>query len=98
MSDRNVRIPGQLDFNNIKTYPVKERKNLVTTENMACPGRDEIPEWGDSDFDELIERIIMARKADRPVIWSSGCACYKKWNVQVYHRVNGKRIHNPCIR
>jgi len=77
ISDKNVRIPGQLDFNNVKTFSVKERKNLVTTENMACPGVDEIPEWGDSDFDELIERIVMARKAERSVIWSMGAHVIK---------------------
>ena len=75
--DKNVNISGQLDFSNIKTYPVKERTNLVTIQNMARPGIDVVPEWGNADFDELIERIILARKARRPVIWSMGAHVIK---------------------
>lgn len=77
MSDKNVLIPGQLDFANIKTYPVKERINLVTIENMAKPGADEVPEWGSAEFDELVERIVRARKNRRPVIWSMGAHVIK---------------------
>ena len=46
MDDKNVKIYGYLDFSNIKTYPVKERINLVTVENMAKPGEDEVPGVG----------------------------------------------------
>lgn len=35
MNDKNVKIKGQLDFANIKTYSVKDRHNLVTIANMA---------------------------------------------------------------
>jgi hypothetical protein len=75
--DKNVLINGQLDFSNIKTYPVKERINLVTIENMLNPETDEVPNWGNSDFDELIDRIVMARKNRRPVIWSMGAHVIK---------------------
>ncbi len=36
----NVKVPGQLDFENIKQYSVKDRYNLVTLENMTRPGED----------------------------------------------------------
>lgn len=77
MSDRNVKKPGQLDFTNIRTLSVKDRKNLVTIENMARPGVDYVPEWGNGDFNELADRIVDARKNGRPVIWSMGAHVIK---------------------
>jgi Deoxyhypusine synthase len=77
MTDKNVAIEGQLDFANIRTYPVRERTNLVTIDNMGKPGVDLVKEWGDSDFDELIERIAQARINGRPVIWSMGAHVIK---------------------
>jgi hypothetical protein len=77
MPDENVKKPGLLDFNNIKTYSVKGRRNLVTIENMANPDTDEIPEWGNDDFNDLIDRIVTARKNGRPVIWSMGAHVIK---------------------
>lgn len=77
MTDKNVKIAGQLDFSNIRTYSVKERKNLVTIENMAKPGIDEVPEWGGEDFDALTDRIVEARLLGKPVIWSMGAHVIK---------------------
>lgn len=77
MNDQNVTTNGQLNFTNIKTYSVKERINLVTIENIAKPEVDEVSEWGNPDFDELINRIIEARKKGRPVIWSMGAHVIK---------------------
>lgn len=76
MKDHNIRIEGQLDFSNIKTYSVKERKNLVTIENMANL-TDDVKEWGDAEFDSLIDRIVLARTNRRPVIWSMGAHVIK---------------------
>lgn len=77
VTDPNVKIKGQLDFGNMKTYSVKERVNLVTIANMAKPGADSVPQWGGKDFDELIERIITARRNGRPFIWSMGAHVIK---------------------
>lgn len=77
MKDENVMRPGQLDFSNIRTYSVKGRRNLVTLENMAQPGIDEVPDWGGEDFNELTTRIVEARKNGRPVIWSMGAHVIK---------------------
>lgn len=65
---------GKHDFNfsNIKTYPVKDRINLVTIENLANPDEDTIEPWGNEDFDELLKRIIEARRNNKPVIWFMG--------------------------
>ncbi|MBZ4665558.1 hypothetical protein [Mahella sp.] len=77
MEDKNVKIPGQLDFSNIKTYPVSRRKNLVTIDNMAVPSRDPIPDWDQNGFDELIDRMVKARQNGRAVIWSMGAHVIK---------------------
>ena len=75
--DKNVSKKGLLDFANIKTYPVKERHNLVTIDNMRRPETDQVEPWSNPDFDELAERIIAARKNDRPVILSMGAHVIK---------------------
>lgn len=75
--DKNVKINGQLDFSNIRTYPVKNRHNLVTIDNMRRPGTDRIEPWEDKDFDQLVDRIIVARKNNRPVILSMGAHVIK---------------------
>lgn len=77
MADMNERIPGQLDFSNIRTYPVRERTNLVTIANLSKPGIDPVKAWGSKDFDELIQRIAEARKNGRPVILSMGAHVIK---------------------
>ncbi len=77
MIDKNVKIKGQLDFSNIKTYSVRHRRNLVTIDNLLDPISSPVPEWEDKDFDELISRIVEARKNNRPVIWSMGAHVIK---------------------
>ena len=75
--DKNIINPGQIDFSNIRTYPVKERVNLVTIDNMARPGIDEVPEWFNRNFEELVDKIVQARRLRRPVIWSMGAHVIK---------------------
>ena len=75
--DRNVKTKGLLDFENIKTFPVKDRHNLVTIDNMRRVDNDVVEPWFDDDFDELIEQIVMARKNGRPVIFSMGAHVIK---------------------
>jgi len=75
--DKNVIEKGQICFSNIKTYPVKDRRNLVTIENMAVPDMNKPVQWGDSEFDELVERIAKAREGSKPVICSMGAHVIK---------------------
>ena len=77
MKDINIKQEGILDFSNIKTYSVKTRRNLVTVENMADPKKDNIPDWGGKDFDRLVERIVKARKNNKPVVLSMGAHVIK---------------------
>ena len=77
MIDKNTSRPGELSFEHIKTYPVRERHNLVTIDNLAAPGVDPVPEWGAPAFSELVDRIVDARRNGRPVIWSMGAHVIK---------------------
>ena len=74
--DPNIIIPGQLDFQNIKTYSVKGRRNLVTTENIFHVG-DAVEPYENPDFDELCARVAEARRNGRPVIFSMGAHVIK---------------------
>ena len=69
-------IVKKLDFSNIKTNPIAIRRNLVTVDNIKTPG-DPVPEWNPEGFDELIDRIITARKNNRPVVLSMGAHVIK---------------------
>ena len=72
-----MRREQSLDFSGIKTYSAQNRINLVTIENMMTPGVTPHEEYNAENFDALIERILTARKNDRPVIWSMGAHVVK---------------------
>lgn len=72
-----MRRDQSLDFSNIKTYSAKDRINLVTIENMMTPGVTEHEVYAADGFDDLLGRILTARKNDRPVIWSMGAHVVK---------------------
>jgi hypothetical protein len=78
MEDKNVKIPGRLSFENIKTYSVKDRKNLVRIDNLFNL-TDKFENFPHPDFDELCDRIIAARKAGAPVILSMGAHVIKNY-------------------
>ena len=57
-----LRRQMQLDFSGIKTYSAEDRHNLVTIDNMMTPGVTPHEEFVYEGFDELVERIVKARK------------------------------------
>ncbi|NLA76736.1 MAG: hypothetical protein GX851_02705 [Clostridiales bacterium] len=67
----------QLDLSGIKTYSAQDRINLVTIDNMMTPGATPHEEYTADGFDELVSRILEARKNGRPVIWSMGAHVIK---------------------
>jgi hypothetical protein len=68
----------RLTFEKVKTNSVYTRKNLVTIGNMARPGKDQAPAWNfPKEFEILVDRIIQARLAGKPVIWSMGAHVIK---------------------
>lgn len=66
-----------LNLDNIRTYDARDRRNLVTVENMRTPFVSPHGEYAAEGFDTLTERIIKARKEGRPVIWSMGAHVIK---------------------
>ena len=75
-NDKNVKIPGQLSFDNIKTYSVKDRHNLVRIDNLFNL-EDPVETYDNPDFNELCARIIAARQCGAPVILSMGAHVIK---------------------
>lgn len=71
ISKENLQ-PESLDLSQSSTNTTRRRNNLVTIDNMAHPGQNSIPDWDHPEFDELVNRIVKARKQGRPVIWSMG--------------------------
>ncbi|HHY82901.1 MAG TPA: hypothetical protein GX505_09530 [Clostridiales bacterium] len=67
----------RLDLTRTRTYSVMKRRNLVTIENMARPGIDKVPDWTNPEMDELVDRIIEARKNNRPVVLFMGAHVIK---------------------
>jgi len=76
MEDKNVKIPGQLSFDNLTMYSVKDRINLVRIDNLFNLD-DPVEPFDHPDFLELCDRIIAARKAGAPVIMSIGAHVIK---------------------
>ncbi|HOP10382.1 MAG TPA: hypothetical protein PK629_02720 [Oscillospiraceae bacterium] len=67
----------QLDTSGLKMFSSKDRINLVTIKGLMTPGVTPHPEFSADGFDELVERILTARKNGRPVIWSMGAHVIK---------------------
>ncbi|MGI6705727.1 MAG: hypothetical protein ACOX6S_05530 [Clostridia bacterium] len=70
-------IPDKLDLGKTKTFSARNRVNLVTIENMARPKEDPVPPWDHAEFDELVRRILEARKNGCPVVFSMGAHVIK---------------------
>ena len=65
------------DFSGITTHSAHERHNLVRIDTLLTPGEYRAPRILDPEFDQLVDRIIAARRAGRPVIWSQGAHVIK---------------------
>lgn len=60
-----------IDLRAVSTYPIAQRRNLVHREDLVMPG-DPVPPFESPDLDAVIEQIIAARRAGRPVIAMMG--------------------------
>ena len=65
-----------IDFSKIKTYPIAQRRNLVTLKDLISP-KASPPPFDNPDLREIAERIVEARKKGRPVIWMMGAHVIK---------------------
>jgi len=65
-----------IDFSKIKTYPILQRKNLVTLKDLINP---EVPPppFDNPDLREVANRIVEARRKNRPVLWMMGAHVIK---------------------
>lgn len=66
----------KLDLSGISTYHIGERENLVKFEDLIRPG-DPVPAFDHPELPEVAERIIVARRADRPVVCMIGAHMIK---------------------
>ena len=65
-----------LDFNKIKTIPIRQRKNKVKLSDLIKPENSEVL-VNSKDFDELIEKIIDAYKNNKQIILMVGAHVIK---------------------
>lgn len=60
-----------IDLTNIRTYPLGQRPNLVHLDNLLTLDSPP-PPFDSPELDAVVERVVAARKAGRPVIWMMG--------------------------
>lgn len=66
-----------LDLSRVRTYPLAARANRVALEDLVGPD-DPPPPFDNPELSEIAERIVAARIAGRPVIWSIGAHVVKR--------------------
>ena len=64
------------DFSLLHTYPIKERRNLVTQESMVSPDQAP-PPFKNHDLDKVVEAIVAARCAQKQVVMMLGAHVIK---------------------
>ena len=65
-----------LELDSVRTYPIGERRNLVTRDNLVWPG-DPYPAFESADLEAVAERISQARGSGRPVLCMFGAHVIK---------------------
>ena len=64
------------DLKKVRTYPIRERQNLAKLSDLVEPD-DIAPVFENKDMDEVIDRVIKARRSGHPVIWMMGAHVIK---------------------
>ena len=65
-----------VDLTQVRTYPIAQRRNLVTMQDLVDPADTPEP-LGSAELDEVAARIVAARRAGRPVVWMMGAHVIK---------------------
>ncbi len=65
-----------LDLSHLTTYPIADRRNLVSLEDFVDPQRTGA-DWGDEEFDRLCRCVYEAARAGRPVLMQFGAHVIK---------------------
>jgi len=66
-----------IDLSRVQTYPLPQRPNLVDIENLIQPEQP-APPFDSPDLNEVIARIVTARRNGRPLIWMMGAHVVKR--------------------
>jgi phosphoheptose isomerase len=75
---RGINMPyPSVNLRNVKTYPLPQRPSRVALENLVSPSAP-LPEFEHPELAEVVERIVAARQAGRPVIWMIGAHVVKR--------------------
>lgn len=69
--------PAKLQLSKSHTFTARNRKNLVTIEDLAEPGVSPVSEWDHPEIGEVAASILRARSNKRPVIWFMGAHVIK---------------------
>lgn len=65
-----------IDLTRVRTYPISQRRNLVHLTDLVHP-ESEPPPFESSELDQVVDHIVSARRAGRPVIWMMGAHVIK---------------------
>ena len=66
----------EIDLTQVTAYPIAQRPNLVTLASLVDPAAP-APDFGSAELDAVVEAIVAARQAGRPVIWMMGAHVIK---------------------
>lgn len=69
-------IYHELDISGVHMQSVRDRINLVRIDTLLQPG-EPTASWDSEGFDELVDRVMECRKADKPLIWFQGAHVIK---------------------
>ena len=62
---------SSIDFSDIKTYPLGQRPNLVHLDDLLALDSPP-PPFPSPEMDAVVNHVVAARRAGRPVIWMMG--------------------------
>ncbi len=62
---------SSIDLKKVRTYPLRERHNLVKISDLVKP-EDPLPSFENDEIDRVVESVVAARRKDRPVILMMG--------------------------
>jgi phosphoheptose isomerase len=65
-----------IDLTQVTTYPIAQRPNLVTLASLIDPAAP-APDFASAELDAVVDAIVSAHQAGRPVIWMMGAHVIK---------------------
>ena len=86
----------EFDLSGIKTYPLRSRQSKVGLAHFATPYKagggfngflKSLPSLlAASDFKQVVDAIVTAKRADKPIIWGLGAHVLTlRWKLESIH-------------